>query len=119
MSFICSQFFNLLSGSTNPIVYISSVEPLNKNNYGSWREKIEIALALSDIDLAPTEARPTENVVPVSGEVESEDDFKQRMLNHAPIRQKYDTDRSKWESCLLLLCVRDQPLDLHLEILES
>ncbi len=97
----------MLSGTTNPLAYISTVEPLNRNNYGSWREKIEIALALSDIDAALTEPRPIEPVTLVRAEGESEDDFKRRMLDHAPIRLKYDVDRAKWESsnrkCLMVI----------------
>lgn len=66
-------------------MYISAIEPLNGNNYGSWREKIEIALALSNIDLALTEPCHTAPVAPVRAEGESEDAFKKRTLDHAPI----------------------------------
>jgi len=46
----------------NPMTFISSIPPLNRSNYNVWREKIEIALALSDNDLALISPCPTEPV---------------------------------------------------------
>jgi hypothetical protein len=42
--------------------FISSIELLNGGNYSSWREKVEMALALFDIDLALTSHCPTKSV---------------------------------------------------------
>ncbi|KAK1618488.1 hypothetical protein QYE76_024005 [Lolium multiflorum] len=78
--------------------FISAIEPLNGENYGSWREKIEMGLALYDLDLALIEACPKEPKDPVRGDQESEDDFNKRVGDHAPIRMKYDLDRAKWDS---------------------
>ena len=87
--------------------FISTIEPLNGGNYGSWREKVEMGLALLDLDLALIEACPNEPVDPVRGEKESEEDFKKRVSDHAPIRMKYDLERAKWDSsnrkCLMVI----------------
>ncbi|XP_022681845.1 uncharacterized protein LOC111257080 [Setaria italica] len=91
----------------NPLSYISSIEPLNGGNYGSWREKIEIALALSDIDLALTDPCPIAPEDPVRAENESEDDFNARVRDHALIRMQYDLDRAKWDQsnrkCMMVI----------------
>ena len=73
---------------------------------GSWREKIEIALALLDIDLALTDPCPIAPEAltdpcpiapedPARGENESEEDFNAKVCDHAPIRMQYDLDRAK------------------------
>ena len=100
-------FFSKGSSSGNALSFISSIEPLNGGNYGSWREKIEIALALGDIDLALTDDPPTEPEEPVINEGESEEDFSTRSRDFAPIRMKYDLDHAKWEQsnrkCLMVI----------------
>ena len=47
------------------MTFISSIPPLNESNYNTWREKLEIALALSDNDLALISPCPTKPVDPV------------------------------------------------------
>ena len=47
------------------MMFISSIPPINGSNYNVWREKLEIALALSDNDLALISLCPTEPVDPV------------------------------------------------------
>jgi hypothetical protein len=44
----------------NILNHISVIQPLNGSNYSSWRETIEIALALMEIDLALTTDTPKE-----------------------------------------------------------
>jgi hypothetical protein len=69
----CPQsFLNLLFSGYNLMLFISSIEPLTGGNYGLWREKLEMALALSEIDLAPTSPCSTEPVDLVRGENETE-----------------------------------------------
>jgi hypothetical protein len=46
--------------SGNILNHLSAIQPLNGLNYGSWREAIEIALALMEIDLALTADAPKE-----------------------------------------------------------
>jgi hypothetical protein len=44
--------------SGNILSQLSAIQPLNGLNYGSWRETVEIALALMEIDLALTTNTP-------------------------------------------------------------
>jgi hypothetical protein len=44
----------------NPMSWIMSIEPLTGANYPQWREKINIGLAIFEIDKAITGKRPVE-----------------------------------------------------------
>jgi hypothetical protein len=57
--------------SGNILNHLSAIQPLNGSNYGSWRETIEIALALMQIDLALTADAPKEPEKPVLHDGES------------------------------------------------
>ena len=89
------------------MMFISSIPPLNESNYGIWREKLEMALALSDNDLALTSPCPTAPEDPVRVENETDAAFATRERGHAIIRMKYDLDRAKWDSsnckCLMVI----------------
>ena len=66
MQLLCQLFLtfsNVVSGY-NPMMFISSILPLNGSNYNTWPEKLEISLALSDNDLALISSCPTEPVDP-------------------------------------------------------
>ena len=78
-----------------PMMFISSIPPLNGNNYNTWREKLEIALALSDNDLALISSCPTEPEDPVRAENETDVAFATRQRDHASVRMKYDLDHAK------------------------
>ena len=65
----------MLFSGYNPMMFISSIPPLNRSNYNIWREKLEIALALSDNDLALTSPCPTEPGDPVRVENETDAAF--------------------------------------------
>ena len=54
------------------------ISPLEEGNYRVWREKYELALALSENDLALTSPCSTEPVDPVREEKESDADFTAR-----------------------------------------
>jgi hypothetical protein len=47
----------------NILKHLSAIQPLNGSDYSSWRETIEIALALMEIDLALTADAPKEPVL--------------------------------------------------------
>jgi hypothetical protein len=49
-----------MSSSGNPMSWIMFIEPLTRANYPQWREKINMGLALFDIDKAITYKRPVE-----------------------------------------------------------
>ena len=77
------------------MMFISSIPPLNESNYGIWREKLEMALALSDNDLALTSPCNTEPEDPVRAENETDSSFATRQCDHASVRMKYDLDHAK------------------------
>jgi len=85
----------MLFSGYNPMMFISSIPPLNGSNYNIWREKLEIALALSDNDLALTFLCPTEPEDPVRAENETDATFATRECDHATVRMKYDLDYAK------------------------
>jgi hypothetical protein len=60
---------------------ISQIPSLDGSNYRVWREKYELALALSENDLALTSPYPTEPVDPVREENEAEAAFATRQRN--------------------------------------
>jgi hypothetical protein len=101
------SFLKLLLSGYNPISFISSIEPLNGGNYGSWREKLEMALARSEIDLALTSPCPTKPVDLVRGENEIDAAWTARTCEHAPIIMKYDLEKAKWDQsnrkCLMVI----------------
>jgi len=108
MQLLCQLFLTMmLFSGYNPMMFISSIPPLNGNNYNTWREKLEIALALSDNDLALTSPCPTEPVDPVREANETYAAFATRQRDHASVRMMYDLDRAKWDSsnckCLMVI----------------
>ena len=77
------------------MAFISQIPPLEGSNYRVWREKYELALALSENDLALTSPYPTKPVDPVREENESDANFTARQRDHAEVRMKYDLERKK------------------------
>jgi hypothetical protein len=49
-----------MSSSGNPMSWIMSIETLIEANYPQWREKINMGLAIFEIDKAITDKRPVE-----------------------------------------------------------
>ena len=103
----CFSLSLMLFLGYNPIMFISSIPPLNGSNYNVWWEKLEIALALFDNDLALISPCPTELEDPVRAENETDAAFATRQRDHAEVRMKYDLDRAKWDSsnrkCLMVI----------------
>jgi hypothetical protein len=62
--------------------HLSSTEPLNGGNRGSWRKTIKIMLALWDINLT------------LMHDGESPEAFATRSQDFATLRMKYDLDRA-------------------------
>jgi hypothetical protein len=81
--------------SGNILNHLSAIQPLNGSNYGSWRETIEIALALMEIDLALMADAPKEPEKHVLRDGETAQAFATREQDFAPIRMTYDLERVK------------------------
>ncbi|XP_066311036.1 uncharacterized protein [Miscanthus floridulus] len=79
----------------NPMAFISHILPLEGGNYRIWREKYELALTLSENDLALTSSCSTEPEDPMRAENVTDADFNARKRDHAEVRMKYDLDRKK------------------------
>ena len=82
---IMSYFLTISDGvfsGLNPMAFISHIPPLEGSNDRVWREKYELALALSENDLALTSPCPTEPVDPVWEENESDANFTARQRDH-------------------------------------
>jgi hypothetical protein len=75
--------------------------------YDSWRETIDIALALMEIDLELTMDAPKEPKKPVIHDGETPQTFATREQDFAPIRMAYDLERAKCDAsnhkCLMVI----------------
>jgi hypothetical protein len=93
--------------SSNILNHLSAIQPLNESNYGSWRETIEIALVLMEIDLALATDAPKEPEKPMLRDGETTQAFATRERDFAPIRMAYDLERAKWDAsnrkCLMVI----------------
>jgi hypothetical protein len=93
--------------SGNILNHLSAIQPLNGSNYGSWRETIEIVLALMEIDLALTADAPKESEKHVLRDGKTAHAFATRERDFAPIRMTYDLERAKWDAsnhkCLMVI----------------
>jgi hypothetical protein len=100
----------------NPMIFISSIPPLNGNNYNVWWDKLEIALALFDNDLALISPCPTEPEDLVRAENKTNVAFATRQRDHASVRIKYDLDCVKWDSsnCKCLMVIKGSIQDLEI-----
>ena len=77
------------------MAFISHIPPLEGGNYHVWREKYELALALSENNLALTSPCPIEPMDPVREENKTDADFTARQRDYVEVRMKYDLDRKK------------------------
>jgi len=77
------------------MAFISHIPSLKGGNYRVCREKYELALVLSENDLALISLCPTEPVDPMRKENETDADFTARQQDHAEVRMKYDLERKK------------------------
>ena len=77
------------------MAFISHIPPLEGGNYRVWREKYELAIALSENGLALTSPCPTKPVDPVREDNETDADFTAQQRDHAEVQIKYDLERKK------------------------
>jgi hypothetical protein len=95
----------IISGSI--LNQLSVIQPLNGSNYSSWRETIEIALALMEINLALTTDAPKDPEKPVLRDGETAQAFATRERDFTPIRMAYDLEHAKWDAsnrkCLMVI----------------
>ena len=72
---------------------INSIEPLNGSNYVSWKEKLEINLALLDLDYALNNEAPKEP--------------QENAENYEALLKEYNEKKALWETsnrkCLMVI----------------
>ena len=87
--------------------YVNGIPELHGQNYGKWHQKLEIALALAEIDLAITVPAPKEPEKPMRAQNEADDAWTIREKNHDRAMIQYDIDRTRWNNsnrkCLMII----------------
>jgi hypothetical protein len=71
--------------------FISAIPKLTGQNYVLWREELDAALALAEIDLALQEPKPTEETERAQNE--TDEAFDNRKRDYAPTRANYDLEK--------------------------
>jgi hypothetical protein len=96
-----------MSSPGNPMAWIMSVEPLIGANYPQWREKINMDIALFQIDKAITDKRPVE---PTLLDIPSDlgaDAKAEREKQNSKLLSCYEIDKINWErsnrKCLMVI----------------
>jgi hypothetical protein len=94
--YVLIYFVNLFvheASGVNIMTLMSTIEPLSGANYPAWREKIEMALALGDIDYALQNPAPKE---PEAG-----------VDNYDTLKLAFDIENMKWKQsnrkCLMVI----------------
>jgi hypothetical protein len=76
--------------SDNILSHLSTIQPINGSNYGSWRETVDIVFALMEIDLTLTTDAPKEPEKHVIRDGEAAEAFATHQWDFVPIRMVYD-----------------------------
>ena len=87
--------------------YVNEIPELHGQSYGKWCQKLEIDLALAEIDLAVTVPAPKEPEKPVRAQNEADDAWAIREKNHDHAMIQYDIDKTRWNTsnrkCLMII----------------
>ena len=87
--------------------YVNDIPELHGQNYGKWRQKLEITLALAEIDLAVTVPAPKEPEQPVRAQNKADDAWAIREKNHNCAMMQYDIEKTRWNTsnrkCLMII----------------
>jgi hypothetical protein len=93
--------------SCNILNHLCVIQPLNGLNYSSWRETIEIALTLMEIDLALMTDALNDPEKSMIRDGETAHAFATHERDVAPIRMAYDLEHAKWDAsnhkCLMII----------------
>jgi molybdopterin converting factor small subunit len=97
----------VMSSPGNPMAWITSVEPLTGANYPQWREKINMGLALFEIDKAITDKRPVEpTLLDILNDLGANARAEREKLN-SKLMSCYEIDKINWERlnrmCLMVI----------------
>jgi len=87
--------------------YVNAIPELDGSNCGKWYQKLEVALAMSNIDLSVTMPEPKELEKPVRAQNEADIAWTARQKTYETAWTKYDIERAPWYSsnrkCLMII----------------
>ena len=87
--------------------YVNEIPELHGQNYGKWHQKLEIALAMAEIDLAVIVPAPNEPEKPAWAQNVADDAWAIRENNHDRAMMQYDIDKTRWNTsnrkCLMII----------------
>jgi hypothetical protein len=86
-----------MSSPGNPMSWIMSIEPLTGANYPQWREKINMSLAIFEIDKAITDKRPIEPTLLDIPDDLSADAKAEREKQTSKFMGCYEIEKINWE----------------------
>ena len=86
---------------------LNGIPELDGRNYGKWYQKLEIALAMANINLAINTAQPQEPEKPVRAQNETDAAFAVRQKKYDADKTLYDKEMAPWadsnRKCLLII----------------
>ena len=87
--------------------FLNGIPELDGRNYGKWYQKLEIALAMANIDLAINTPQPQEPEKPVRAQNETVAAFTARQKKYNEAKKLYDNEMAPWadsnRKCLLII----------------
>jgi hypothetical protein len=96
-----------MSSSGNPMSWIMSIETLIEANYPQWREKINMGLAIFEIDKAITDKRPVEPTLLDILDDLGVDAKDKREKQNSKLMGCYEIEKINWErsnhKCLMVI----------------
>ena len=92
---------------------LNGIPELDGRNYGKWYQKLEIALAMANIDLAISTPRPQESEKPVRAQNEADATFTARQKKYDEVKTLYDKEMAPWadSNCKCLLIIKGSILE--------
>ena len=86
---------------------LNGIPELDGRNYEKWYQKLEIALAMANIDLAINTPQPQEPEKPVRAQNEEAAAWAIREKNYDSAMTRYDADKTRWNDsnrkCLMVM----------------
>jgi hypothetical protein len=99
-----------MSSPGNPMSWIMSIEPLIGANYPQWREKVNIGLALFEIDKVITDKRPVEPTPDMIPDDATPEVKVHKEKENAKLMECYQIDKINWErsNCKCLMVIKER-----------
>lgn len=86
---------------------LNAIPELDGRNYGKWYQKLEITLAMANIDLAINTPQPQEPEKPMRAQNETDAAFAARQKKYDEEKTLYDIEMASWadsnRKCLMII----------------